>query len=145
MCMYTFKCACCSRTCAFIHVCMRIRGTARERKNSSHLHSVYSVAAVETNCQTERRGGGDLGGAGGNRMTGCEVITSAYGCRKPYIRGVYAYEITAKGVNRPEEALWAASFRCTLQLCISGWKEVTFIIQDDQTLLIRMFDSGTFG
>lgn len=51
-----------SLTCAFIHVCMRNRGTARERKNSSHLHSVYTVAAVETNCQAERREGGDKEG-----------------------------------------------------------------------------------
>lgn len=63
MCMYAV-CASCgteSRTCAFIHVCvcvcMRNRGTARERKNSSHLHSVYSVAAVESNCQAGEEGG----------------------------------------------------------------------------------------
>lgn len=68
----------------------------RERKNSLHLHSVYSVAAVETNCQAERREGGD-NEVDGTRLTRCEIITNAYGCRKPYIRGVYAYEITTMG------------------------------------------------
>lgn len=100
MCMYTSKCACLrvlqhrSHTWAFIHVCMR---TARERENSSHLRCVYSVAAVETNCQAERREGGDKEGDG-SRLTRCEIITGAYGYRKPYIRGVYAYEITANGL-----------------------------------------------
>lgn len=88
-----------------IHPCVHARrGTARERKNSSHLHSVYSVAAVETNCQAERREGGDKEGDG-SRLTRCEIITSAHGCRKPYIRGAYVYEITAKGVNRPVKGL----------------------------------------
>ncbi len=46
-----------------IHPCVHAhRGTARERKNSSHLHSVFSVAAVETNCQAERGEGGDKKG-----------------------------------------------------------------------------------
>lgn len=86
------------------HPCVRAHAhtvTARERKNSSHLHSVYSVAAVATNCQADRREGGERGEkemGDGSRLTRCEIITSAYGCRKPYIRGVYAYEITAKGL-----------------------------------------------
>lgn len=28
----------------------------------------------------------------------CEILTSSCECQKPYIRGVYAYEITAKGL-----------------------------------------------
>lgn len=113
MCMYAFKCACCSRTCAFIHLCVRNSGTARERKNSSHLHSVYSVAAVEANCQAERRDGGDVEGVGRGVQNVCDVITSASGCRKPYIKEVYVCGIKAKGVNRTEKALSAAPFRST--------------------------------
>lgn len=52
-------------------------------------------------------------GEGGCRMTGCDVITSASGCRKPYIKEVYVCGIKAKGVNRTEKALSAAPFRST--------------------------------
>lgn len=94
MCMFVAaqKLYMCIHSCVHAH-----RGTARARKNSSHLHSVYSVAAVATNCQAERREGRDEEGDG-NSLTRCEIITVAYGCRKPYIRGVYAYEITTKGL-----------------------------------------------
>lgn len=71
----------CIQSCSHVH-----RGTARERKNSSHLHCVYSVAAVATNCQVER-GEREEMGVGGSRLTRCEIITSAYGCGKPSIRG----------------------------------------------------------
>lgn len=49
---------------------------------------------------TDRRRGGEGGDTegDGSRLTRCEIITSAHGCRKPYIRGGYANEITAKGL-----------------------------------------------
>lgn len=88
-------------SCSTQVVCLRssacARGaSARERKNSLHLRCEHSLAAVATNCQEWRKRmgrGRDVSG-----MTLCEIITSPYGCRKPYIRGVYACEITAKGL-----------------------------------------------
>lgn len=104
-----------------IHPCVHAhRGTARERKNSSHLHGVYSVAAVETNCQAERREGGDEEGDG-SRLTRCEIITSAYGCRKPYIRGVYAYEITANGLISQQRVYRQLPF--VIHPAVSHWLE----------------------
>lgn len=89
-------------SCSTQVVCRRssacARGaSARERKNSLHLRCEHSLAAVATNCQEWRKRMGE-GGRNVSGMTLCEIITSPYECRKPYIRGVYACEITAKGL-----------------------------------------------
>lgn len=112
VCLHIRRCTLCVCTLSNVHVaaqkpymhvhpCVHAqqRCSGGEKKNSSRLHSVYSVAAVETVRQRGEREETWRGVGWGSGMTRCEVITSAYGCRKPYIRCVYVYEITAASIR----------------------------------------------
>ena len=73
-------------------------------------------------------------------MASWEVITSAYGSRKPYIGGVHVWNHHQGGLIRQKKLrqppFWS-------QLCISGYKEVTVKIQQAQTLFIKMLNEST--
>lgn len=135
----TFKRACCSSEAA--HACssaraLRHRGTARVRKNSSHLCRVCAAAAVQTHRQAdeEREGGGGRRhgwGEDGSEMTRCEVISSAYGCRKPYIKCVLCvWNHSQRGLIRQKRLYRRLPFVTRPAV---RQRRVIVIIRDDQT------------
>lgn len=85
------------KSCVGVHP--RVRAEPQRGRGRIVCTSAVSIRwlLLQPTVKSGGRGWGE-GGRNVSGMTLCEIITSPYGCRKPYIRGVYACEITAKGL-----------------------------------------------